>query len=173
MALGYVLVPSTSKCPNCGSDNPQGKKFCGSCGASLPSAPSYEPAPPVISCPNCEAENPPSKRFCGDCGEILPRPEEQTSVDEPTDTEEYAASDSRRVRTEYLVVGGLIAAIFFGLFYWAVNFTYTEQVWHDLPYIGGYWETVTHTIDPAIQALFLVVAIIGLMAMVYGAVSRK
>jgi hypothetical protein len=83
--------------------------------------------------------------------------------------EEYGG----KVRTGYLVGGGLTAAIFFGLFYWAINYTYTERVWHPLPYIGGYWTTETLTLDPAIQALFLVVAIIGLVAMVYGALSRK
>ena len=83
--------------------------------------------------------------------------------------EEYGG----KVRTAYLVGGGLIAAVFFGMFYWATTYTWTEQVWHEIFMGYGYYETVTRTIDPAIQALFLVVAIIGLVAMVYGALSRK
>ena len=66
-----------------------------------------------------------------------------------------------------------MAASFFGLFYWAVNFTYTEEVWHEIAYGYGYYETVTHTIDPALPALLLAMAIVGLIIAAYGAVSRK
>jgi hypothetical protein len=37
----------------------------------------------------------------------------------------------------------------------------------------GYYETVTLSVDPAIQALPLVVAIIGLIIVAYGVVSRR
>jgi class 3 adenylate cyclase/tetratricopeptide (TPR) repeat protein len=47
-------------CPACGQPNPQGKRFCGDCGAALPTP-----------CPACGAANPPDKRFCGDCGATL------------------------------------------------------------------------------------------------------
>jgi adenylate cyclase len=45
------------KCSNCGFDNPEGFRFCGSCGQSL-----------VVACPHCGAEVPPGMRFCGSCG---------------------------------------------------------------------------------------------------------
>jgi class 3 adenylate cyclase len=45
------------RCHNCGSENPEEKRFCGDCGAAL-----------ANSCPKCGADNPPGKRFCGDCG---------------------------------------------------------------------------------------------------------
>src|SRR5919206_2249439 len=48
------------ECPSCGSANPEGKKFCGDCGAALP-----------VRCAACGAENPSGKRFCGDCGAAL------------------------------------------------------------------------------------------------------
>jgi len=77
------------------------------------------------------------------------------------------------MRVGYIVGGGLVTAVCFGVFYWAANYTWTERVWHEI-YMGyGYWENVTRTIDPAIQALFLVGAVIGLIAMVFGIVSRK
>ncbi|HEX3501725.1 MAG TPA: AAA family ATPase, partial [Stellaceae bacterium] len=47
-------------CPSCGGANPEGKKFCGDCGAPLP-----------VRCAACGAENPSGKRFCGDCGAAL------------------------------------------------------------------------------------------------------
>src|SRR5438132_896161 len=47
-------------CPECGSENPAGKRFCGDCGTTL-----------AAGCPACGAENPPDKRFCGDCGAPL------------------------------------------------------------------------------------------------------
>jgi class 3 adenylate cyclase/tetratricopeptide (TPR) repeat protein len=47
-------------CPGCGTDNPDGKKFCGDCGTPL-----------EVACPSCASPNPPGKRFCGECGAVL------------------------------------------------------------------------------------------------------
>ncbi len=47
-------------CPNCGTENPPDKRFCGDCGTPL-----------AAGCPTCGAINPPGKRFCGDCGTAL------------------------------------------------------------------------------------------------------
>jgi class 3 adenylate cyclase len=48
------------ECPSCGSENQDGKRFCGNCEAPLPQL-----------CPACGCENPAGKRFCGDCGSPL------------------------------------------------------------------------------------------------------
>jgi hypothetical protein len=126
-----------------------------------------------MKCPYCGAENFEGMNFCGECGGLLPRAQAQPPVNGLTRAGGFPSYNRGKVRTGYLVGGGLTAAIFFGLFYWASTFTYTERVWHEI-YMGyGYWETVTRSIDPAIQALLLVVAIVGLMAMVFGTVSRK
>jgi class 3 adenylate cyclase/tetratricopeptide (TPR) repeat protein len=45
-------------CHQCGTDNPDGYRFCGQCGAML------EPA----GCPVCGAPHTPDQRFCGQCG---------------------------------------------------------------------------------------------------------
>jgi hypothetical protein len=47
-------------CPNCSTENPEGKKFCGKCGSSL-----------AISCAACGSPNPPDNGFCDDCGVTL------------------------------------------------------------------------------------------------------
>ncbi|WP_342739464.1 AAA family ATPase [Bradyrhizobium sp. B117] len=47
-------------CPSCGRVNPEGRKFCGGCGAPL-----------FFRCPACGADNPSGKKFCGDCGAQL------------------------------------------------------------------------------------------------------
>ena len=44
-------------CQRCGSENPDGARFCVSCGSSL-----------VPACPVCGAERPSSARFCPSCG---------------------------------------------------------------------------------------------------------
>ena len=48
------------QCPWCQHENPAGQKFCGECGARLPSV-----------CPSCSASNPPGQKFCGECGTAL------------------------------------------------------------------------------------------------------
>jgi class 3 adenylate cyclase/tetratricopeptide (TPR) repeat protein len=47
-------------CPECGSENEAGRKFCGECGSSLAAA-----------CPECGAQNAPGTKFCGECGASL------------------------------------------------------------------------------------------------------
>ncbi|MGH9167493.1 MAG: adenylate/guanylate cyclase domain-containing protein [Acidimicrobiia bacterium] len=59
-------------CPACGSDNPAGFRFCGSCGSPL-----------VAACPNCGAETPPGFRFCGACGRSLIAKEEMAGERRP------------------------------------------------------------------------------------------
>jgi Adenylate and Guanylate cyclase catalytic domain/Double zinc ribbon len=44
------------RCGKCGSENPEGMKFCGQCTNPL-----------ALVCPKCRFENPPGFRFCGQC----------------------------------------------------------------------------------------------------------
>ena len=65
------------KCPKCEYENPEGKNFCGQCGAKMERI-----------CPDCNASNPPQFKFCGECGHNLT---------EQTETEKKAlAFDSER-----------------------------------------------------------------------------
>ncbi len=54
---------ATVACPNCGTANPAGAKFCNNCGTKL--------TPDTIECPNCGHENPAGSKFCSDCGTKL------------------------------------------------------------------------------------------------------
>ena len=48
------------RCPSCGTENREGRKFCAECGSPLATA-----------CPACGAANEPGERFCGECGSPL------------------------------------------------------------------------------------------------------
>jgi class 3 adenylate cyclase/tetratricopeptide (TPR) repeat protein len=48
------------RCPNCGTENREGRRFCAECGTALAPA-----------CPACGAANEPGERFCGECGAAL------------------------------------------------------------------------------------------------------
>jgi class 3 adenylate cyclase/tetratricopeptide (TPR) repeat protein len=50
-------------CPTCAADNPDGARFCASCGSSLAEA-----------CPSCGAERPADARFCPSCGTAFGEP---------------------------------------------------------------------------------------------------
>jgi class 3 adenylate cyclase/tetratricopeptide (TPR) repeat protein len=45
------------RCPTCGAENRQGRKFCAECGSPL-----------AVACPACGSANEPGERFCGECG---------------------------------------------------------------------------------------------------------
>ena len=47
-------------CPNCGSFNEAGRKFCGECGTRL-----------AAVCPSCGTPNVAGTKFCGECGTLL------------------------------------------------------------------------------------------------------
>src|SRR5437763_4488278 len=47
-------------CAHCGTVNPAGQRFCGSCGSAL-----------AQTCASCGAANPGGQRFCGECGSAL------------------------------------------------------------------------------------------------------
>ena len=57
-----------TECSACGFKNPSGMRFCGRCGAALPSL-----------CPACGAENPAGFKFCGQCGASLEAPDAAAS----------------------------------------------------------------------------------------------
>ena len=71
-ALGKAMQPSQGTgapqqvvlCPNCGTQNVVGTKFCGNCGKSL--APVAK-----VKCPKCGAEMAETMKFCGNCGSAM------------------------------------------------------------------------------------------------------
>jgi len=48
------------KCPNCQTENREGRKFCGQCGAKL-----------GWKCPDCGFDNEADDKFCGGCGKMF------------------------------------------------------------------------------------------------------
>ena len=48
------------KCPNCQTENREGRKFCGQCGAKL-----------GWKCPGCGFDNEADEKFCGGCGKMF------------------------------------------------------------------------------------------------------
>ena len=70
LSLGQMMTNNTSTqtptevvvCPHCGSRNPIGNKFCGSCGNSMTQE---------TTCPKCSTINPLGNKFCSNCGEKL------------------------------------------------------------------------------------------------------
>ena len=53
------------ECPECGTENPDGAKFCSECGTDLTSETQ------TIVCPKCGHENVAGVKFCNECGESL------------------------------------------------------------------------------------------------------
>jgi membrane protease subunit (stomatin/prohibitin family) len=60
---GGSLQPKGAKCPSCGTENPAANKFCSNCGKSM--------APSSVNCPKCGTANQGGQKFCGSCGEKI------------------------------------------------------------------------------------------------------
>lgn len=90
-AKSVVPASDDAVCPECGSANPAGSKFCSECGAKIPeiidaeAVEVEEPAEPVKQyCTKCGAEIVPGKKFCNECGEKVEtaEPVEESKVEE-------------------------------------------------------------------------------------------
>jgi len=57
-----TAAPGTVACPNCGTANPAGAKFCNNCGTKLSGS---------LKCANCGHENAAGAKFCNECGNKL------------------------------------------------------------------------------------------------------
>ncbi len=69
-------------CGSCGSREPEGARFCGSCGAPIAAA--EPPETETVTCASCGNEEPAGTRFCGVCGSSLaPAAEPEAVTKEP------------------------------------------------------------------------------------------
>ncbi|MCW5852644.1 MAG: zinc ribbon domain-containing protein [Anaerolineae bacterium] len=82
-------------CPNCGAPVSAGAKFCGQCGATLPT---------TRLCPSCGASIAPTARFCGTCGAPV-----ESNVTVSTAAEGTPPAPQRR-RTKRAIEGGVGSA---------------------------------------------------------------
>jgi class 3 adenylate cyclase/tetratricopeptide (TPR) repeat protein len=82
------------KCPSCGTENREGRKFCAECGAPL-----------ALVCSACGTANEPGERFCGDCGAALAAPPRQEAA--PTT---QPAAERRLVSVVFADLVGFTAA---------------------------------------------------------------
>lgn len=62
MQPGRASAASTFACPNCGTANPVGAKFCNNCGQKFGG---------TVKCPTCGTENPAGAKFCSNDGTKL------------------------------------------------------------------------------------------------------
>jgi len=60
------------KCPKCGVENQESRKFCRECGVRL-----------ILVCPKCQTENMPGDKFCGECGHNLQAPSKAPDYSKP------------------------------------------------------------------------------------------
>jgi ribosomal protein L40E len=110
-------------CGKCGAKNPEGNRFCSSCGAHMGGKP---------LCGRCGAENPEGNRFCSSCGaQIGGTPDAASAVQ---------SSSARRVDTEAapsgseaisghviaIAVGGIMMLVALALTWYT---THAEDVW--------------------------------------------
>ena len=73
LSLGQMMMTNNTStqtpievvvCPHCGSRNPTGNKFCGSCGKEIAQK-------KTVACANCGAHVPEGNKFCGSCGNSM------------------------------------------------------------------------------------------------------
>lgn len=60
VTMGGRINENEIECPNCGSKNPKGQKFCKECGSKLGK-----------TCPNCGAVIDGTTKFCPECGGLI------------------------------------------------------------------------------------------------------
>jgi serine/threonine protein kinase len=81
------------KCPNCQTENREGRKFCSKCGRPL-----------QLICPSCQAINEPGESYCGECGYLLK--EHVATPVKPTPSQPASFANGRYVVKKFLGEGG-------------------------------------------------------------------
>jgi hypothetical protein len=72
------MTLQTPVCPTCGSQNPCGQQFCGTCGARLlGDKPQADKDQQTYSCPECGQAVAQDAKFCGRCGTSLNSPAQE------------------------------------------------------------------------------------------------
>jgi hypothetical protein len=98
-------------CPSCGTEEPAGARFCGTCGASLAAGEASGPAAsPVTACPRCGSEEPVGAQFCGTCGASMGSDGEPVDP-EPAPIPEAPTEVAPPRRRRRLPTGVLVAAV--------------------------------------------------------------
>jgi membrane protease subunit (stomatin/prohibitin family) len=107
-------------CGFCGTRNPSTATTCSQCGADLKEGKARESGREIdmpagklesVTCPNCGTENPGANINCTKCGAPLPRPASLTpAVPASTQVTEAAAKGAMK-KPNWLLIGGIIAAL--------------------------------------------------------------
>jgi class 3 adenylate cyclase/tetratricopeptide (TPR) repeat protein len=87
------MAGEAMKCSECGSENPEGSRFCNECGSKLD-----------LACSECGTPNPPASKFCNQCGHNLVSPPTATL---PTDL----SFDEKLRKIQKYLPGGLTEKI--------------------------------------------------------------
>ena len=126
---------TVATCGNCGSEEPEGSRFCGSCGA--PFVPADQPAAGTavhgtvtLICPNCGNEEPEGARYCGSCSAPLSpvdrpaapavaltseTPRVEPGVESPSPVEAHPTPPAAgRRRTRWIAVGAVAVLLVAG-----------------------------------------------------------
>ena len=115
-------------CATCGSEEPEGSRFCGSCAAPFAAA---DPQPigtatigeDTLPCPTCGSEEPAGSRFCGSCGTPLagsgppPPPEEPArpaTVKESPAIEPLPVASTPPRRLPWIAAGAVVVLLVAG-----------------------------------------------------------
>jgi len=120
------------KCPNCGSEGTEGRRFCANCGQEL-FRPTAQPMLQQVAmkCPNCGADNPDGKKFCGECGSAIPIAPRHVRVQKvPVPTKQ-----PYQLRINVLCLVGAFLAVICLFLPWAVAH---EKIGSDKAYLGAF-----------------------------------
>jgi adenylate cyclase len=88
------------RCPSCGTDSREGRRFCSSCGASL-----------LVACLVCGSQDEIDERFCGQCGARLDGQAPAVSEDVAAAPEQPFAEEQRLVSVLFADVAGFTSML--------------------------------------------------------------
>lgn len=92
------------ECTSCGAVNPEGAKFCASCGKPI----IQEPRPAI--CAGCGTQNPPGGKFCKNCGASLQTGAAAGPVTVSTTYTVQAPDQTVQQLKRFLWIGGAVFA---------------------------------------------------------------
>ena len=145
------------KCHSCGAENPEGKKYCGECGAKLPERGVKAQSAELRRCLSCGRSTDLDSTFCPSCGRDFRADRTSSRAEKASETIDKPLSSKLAVAVLLMFIGGTISLAGLAILYHG--------------YFGEYAFQIT-PLENMITVAWAISAVVGLVGAVFAAYRR-
>ena len=116
------------KCQGCGTENPDGKKYCGECGIKLPELSAWVQSATLRRCQSCGKSTALDASFCPSCGRDFRADRMTSSATKTQEGPDRSLSSKLAVAVLLMLIGGTISLAGLAILYHGYFGDYAYQI---------------------------------------------